>query len=87
MQPRAPFNPNVRPAAIKILASQVSKELKKAKHCGIYEPELSRVWPDDGRQRESQIASFAKMHGWRLRYYTDGFCAILDKGPSSRASG
>jgi hypothetical protein len=87
MQPRATFNPNVRPAPMKILASQVSNELKKANHCGIYEPDLSRVWPDDGRQREPQIASFAKMHGWRLRYYTDRFCAIFDKDPSSRASG
>jgi hypothetical protein len=87
MQPRTTFNPNVTPESMKILASQVSKELKKAKHCGIYEPDLSRVWPDDGRQRESQIAFFAEMHGWRLRYYTDGFCAILDKDPSSRPSG
>src|SRR5262245_61977930 len=61
---------------MKILASRTAKELKKAKHCALYEPDLSRVWPDDGRQGEPQIASFAKMHGWRLRYYKDGFCAI-----------
>jgi hypothetical protein len=45
---------------MKILASRIAKELKKAKHCAVYEPDLSRVWPDDGRQREPQIASFAK---------------------------
>jgi hypothetical protein len=33
--------------------------------------------------REHQIASFAKLHGWRLRFYKDGFCAIFDKDPSS----
>ena len=82
MQPRATFDRNVRPESMKKLASQVSKELEKAKHCGIYEPDLSRVWPDDGRQRESQIASLAKTHGWRLRYYKDGFCAIFDIDPS-----
>ena len=60
---------------MKILASRIAKQLKKAKHCALYEPDLSRVWPDDGRQREPQMASFAKTHGWRLRCYKDGFCA------------
>ena len=53
---------------MKILASRIAKELEKAKHCGIYEPELSRVWPPNGASREAQIASFAKLYGWRLRY-------------------
>ena len=66
---------------MKILASRIGQELKKAKHCAVYEPDLSRVWPDDGRPREAQIASFAKLNGWRLRFYKDGFCAIFDKGP------
>jgi len=30
---------------MEILASQIAKELKNAKQCGVYEPELSRVWP------------------------------------------
>src|SRR6476469_9216901 len=51
---------------MKILASRIAKGLKKAKHCALYEPDLSRVWFDDVRQREPQIASFAKTHGWRL---------------------
>jgi len=66
---------------MKILASRIAKELKKAKHCAVYEPDLSRIWPDDGRPREVQIASFAKLNGWRLRYYKDGFCAIFDNDP------
>ena len=64
---------------MKILASRIAKELKKAKHCAVYEPELTRVWPDNGKTREAKVASFAKRHGWRLRYYKDGFCAIFDK--------
>ena len=67
---------------MKILASRIAEELKKANHCGVYEPDLSRVWPDDGRPREDRIASFAKLNGWRLRFYKDGFCAIFDKDPS-----
>jgi hypothetical protein len=66
---------------MKILATRIAKELKSAKHCAVYEPELARVWPH-GEDRQTQIASFAKKHGWRLRHYSDGFCAIFDKEPS-----
>ena len=66
---------------MRILASRIAKELKKAKHCGIYEPELSGAWPPNGTSRETEIAHFAKRYGWRLRYYKDGFCAIFDKDP------
>jgi len=66
---------------MKILASRIAEELKKAKHCGIYEPELSRVWPPNGISREAEIACFAKRYGWRLRYYKEGFCAIFDREP------
>jgi hypothetical protein len=68
---------------MKILATQIAKELKSSKHCAVYEPELTRVWPD-GKTREAQIASFAKKHGWRLRHYSHGFCAIFDKKPFGR---
>jgi len=66
---------------MKILATLIEKELKNAKHYAVYEPELARVWPD-GKSREAQVASFAKKHGWRLRHYSHGFCAIFDKEPS-----
>jgi hypothetical protein len=66
---------------MKILASRIAEELKEAKHCGIYEPELSRVWPQNGMSREAEIADFARRYGWRLRYYKEGFCAIFDKQP------
>ena len=65
-----------------ILASRIAKELEKAKHHGVYEPELSRVWPYEGKSREAEIVSFAEQHGWRLRFFKDGFCAIFDKAPS-----
>jgi hypothetical protein len=66
---------------MEILASRIARELEEAKHWAVYEPDLSRVWPDDGRPREAQIASFAKLNGWRLRFCKDGFCAIFDKNP------
>lgn len=68
---------------MKILASVIAKGLKKAKHFAIYEPELTRVWPRDGTTHEAKVASFAKKHGWRLRFYKEGFCAIFDRAPST----
>ncbi|MGE5207944.1 MAG: hypothetical protein ACM3KL_01295 [Alphaproteobacteria bacterium] len=66
---------------MKILASRIAKELKKAKHYAVYEPELTRVWPPDGKMHEARVALFAKRNGWRLRFYKEGFCAIFDKEP------
>lgn len=66
---------------MKILVRRIAKELENANHCGVYEPELSRVWPVNGNARESEIALFAELHGLRLRYYKEGFCAIFDKDP------
>lgn len=60
------------------LAILIANELKTARHCAVYEPELTRLWPDP-KKREAEIASFARLHGWRLRYYKDGFCAIFDE--------
>jgi len=67
---------------MKILAGKIAKELKKAAHCAVYEPELARVWPRNGKAREAQISPIAKENGWRLRFYKDGFCAIFDRLPS-----
>jgi hypothetical protein len=68
---------------MKILASQIAKELTKANHYAVYEPELTRVWPRNGKAREAKVALFAQQNGWRLRYYKDGFCAIFDKAPAN----
>src|SRR5215471_14415623 len=65
------------------LVQQIQRELKTAKHCAVYEEELTRVWPDDGNQREPKIAQFAEDNGFRLRFYRDGLCAIFDREPGS----
>jgi hypothetical protein len=67
---------------MQILARQIAEELTKAKHCAVYEPELTRVWPSDGKSREAEVALFAQQNGWRLRFYKEGFCAIFDKSAS-----
>jgi hypothetical protein len=63
------------------LASHIQKELEIAKHCGVYEAELSRVWPSK-KDREAKIKAFARKHGWRLRFYREGLCAIFDRARS-----
>ena len=66
------------------LARYVTKELKTANHCAVYQEELNRVWPRDGEKRANAITQFAKQHGWRVRFYKDGFCAIFDKAPGRK---
>ena len=67
---------------MQILAKQIARELQNANHCAVYERELKRVWPNNGKTREAEVAAFARQNGWRLRFYKDGFCAIFDKVPS-----
>jgi hypothetical protein len=64
---------------MKILVSRIARELEKAKHFAVYEPDLTRLWPPHGRAPEAKVALFAKQNGWRLRFYKEGFCAIFDK--------
>ena len=61
------------------LLRQITRELKAAKHCAVYEEELNRAWPEDGNRREPKVARFAEEHGFRLRFYRDGLCAIFDR--------
>jgi len=46
-----------------MLPRRIAKEIEKSKHCGIYEPELSRIWPHSGKPREPQIAFFGEQRG------------------------
>jgi hypothetical protein len=63
------------------LLRHIRRERKTAKHCAIYEEELTRVWPDNRSQRKPKVARFAEDHGFRLQFYRDGLCAIFDKEP------
>jgi len=68
----------------KILAKQIAAELEAAPHCAVYNRELSRVWPRDGKLREAQIEKFAKTYGWHVQYYKDEFVAIFVKASMPR---
>jgi hypothetical protein len=69
---------------MKILRKQITQQLRTEKHCAIYEDELSRVWPRLIPGREIKIRQFAEENGWRLRFYSEGLCAIFDKPPRKR---
>ena len=71
---------------MKTLAALIERELQSEKwgHYAVYEHELIRVWPLDEPEREAKIAKFAKEHGFRLRFYRMGMCAIFDKGTPRR---
>jgi hypothetical protein len=62
------------------LLRQIERRLKGAKHCAVYEEDLSRVWPDRN-QREPKVARFAEDNDFRLRFYRDRLCAIFDREP------
>ena len=73
------------PATLTELAGQIERELRRGghRHCAIYENELQRLWPLDQKDREARIGQFAKEHGFRLRFYKKGLCAIFDKRPAA----
>jgi hypothetical protein len=62
---------------------QLRLEANKLGHCALYENELQRVWPLDEKNRKAKIEQFAKKHGFRLAYYSYGFCAIFEELPPS----
>ena len=72
---------------MKTLAALIERELQSEKwsHFAVREHELIRVWPLDEPEREAKISKFAKEHGFRLRFYRMGMCAIFDKSPPSQS--
>jgi hypothetical protein len=66
-----------------LIRRQLRLEANKFGHCGVYEKELQRVWPLDEKNRKAKIEQFAKKHGFRLVYYSHGFCAIFEELPPS----
>jgi hypothetical protein len=67
-----------------VLACRIVEELKSANHCAVYESDLAHVWPLSVKDREIKIAKFAQEHGFRLRFYKPGLCAIFDKDAGYR---
>jgi hypothetical protein len=69
------------------LASLIKRQLQGGRwdynvpHATLYERELKRFWPLNEEHRQAKIAQFAKKHGFRLRFYSKGLCAIFNEGP------
>jgi len=69
------------------LAARIRRELEEQTaqrgRCAIYEEDLQRLWPLRQEDREAEIAKFAKEHGFKLRFYKHGLCAIFVKNYST----
>jgi hypothetical protein len=61
------------------LAAQIHRELEHGKECTVYEFELIRFWSLNEKDRKVKIIQFAEEHGFRLRFYRMGWCAVFDK--------
>jgi hypothetical protein len=51
------------------LAKHIGRSLKERGFCIVFEDELERCWPNekiDRGDREEQIQTFAKSHGWMV---------------------
>jgi len=64
------------------LVQEIADALKEEKRYAIYEEKLSVAFPRADKFRETKIQEFAREHGWRLRHYSDGLCAIFDLDPT-----
>ena len=68
---------------MRTLAERIRRELQETAlpipYCAIYEEELQRFWPSDLENREAEIERFAKQHGFKLRFYKRGLCAIFQE--------
>jgi hypothetical protein len=66
---------------MRTLAARIRRELRESAqpipYCAIYEEELQRFWPLELQNREAEIERFAKQHGFKLRFYSRGLCAIF----------
>ena len=66
---------------MRTLTARIRRELRESAqpipYCAIYEDELQRFWPLDLQSREAEIQRFAKRHGFELRFYKRGLCAIF----------
>jgi hypothetical protein len=68
------------------LAAQIHRGLEGGEPYTVYEFELIRIWPLNEKDRDAKIAQFAKEHGFRVRFYRMGWCAIFERQPVENAA-
>jgi hypothetical protein len=61
------------------LAAQIHRELKHGEQCTVYEFDLIRVWSLNEKDRKAKIIQFATEHGFCMRFYRMGWCAIFER--------
>jgi hypothetical protein len=64
---------------MKTLAEWINLELEQRHECGVYEEELTKLWPIFDKDRKAKIEQFAVNSGFRLGFYKTGLCAIFTK--------
>ena len=76
---------------MRTLAARIRRELRETAqpipYCGIYEDELQRLWPLQLQNREAEIERFAQQHGFKLRFYKRGLCAIFQEDVQNYPTG
>lgn len=60
-------------------SSGFREQTEKRAHCAVYEDELVRIWPLNEKDRKAKIEQFAKAYGFKLSFYKQGLCAILER--------
>ena len=68
---------------MRTLATRIRRELRESPqlipYCAIFEEDLQRLWPLELQNRKAEIERFAKQHGFKLRFYKRGLCAIFQE--------
>jgi hypothetical protein len=71
------------------LAKLIGQHLEYEPNFAVYEQDLEKVWPRpkktvDHENREDKIKHFAKTHGWQVKIYDLGICAIFTRDPMAK---
>jgi len=76
----------MRTLAARIGAS-CEKPLSRSPTVLFTKEDLQRFWPLELRNREAEIERFAKQHGFKLRFYKRGLCAIFQEDVQNYPAG
>ena len=75
---------------MRTLATRIRRELRVSPqlipYCAIFEEDLQRLWPLELQNRKAEIERFAKKHGFKLRFYKRGLCAIFQEDVQNYAA-
>jgi hypothetical protein len=67
------------------LIHQIKRELKTAKHCAIYQEELNRVWPYDGKSAKHKSRNLLRTTGCASAFIATAYAPFSIKSLASAA--